>query len=51
VEAATLVTQQFELLMGDSLIVAVMQAQGLTKLASSDADFDRVSGLTRYAPI
>jgi len=51
VEAATLVSQQYELLMGDSLIVAVMQAHGLTNLASNDADFDRVSGLTRYAPV
>jgi len=32
------------------LIVAVMQANGLTNLASNDADFDRVPGLTRYAP-
>jgi predicted nucleic acid-binding protein len=50
-EAATLVSQQYELLMGDSLIVAVMRAQGLTNLASNDADFDRVSGLTRYSPV
>ncbi len=46
-EAATLVSKQFELLTGDSLIVAVMQAHGLTHLASNDADFDRVSWLTR----
>jgi predicted nucleic acid-binding protein len=32
------------------LIVAIMQANGLSKLASNDADFDRVPGLTRYAP-
>jgi predicted nucleic acid-binding protein len=31
--------------------VAVMQANGLTKLASNDADFDRVPGITRYAPV
>jgi predicted nucleic acid-binding protein len=30
--------------------LAVMQANGLTKLVSSDADFDRVPGLLRYAP-
>jgi predicted nucleic acid-binding protein len=36
---------------GDSLIVATMQAHGLTNLASNDGDFDRVSGLTRYAPL
>ena len=34
----------------DALIVAVMRAAGLTHLASHDADFDRVHGLTRYAP-
>jgi predicted nucleic acid-binding protein len=31
--------------------VAVMQANRLTNLASNDADFDRVPGLTRYAPV
>jgi predicted nucleic acid-binding protein len=50
VEAATLVSQQHELLMGDSLVVAVMQAHGLTHLASNDADFDRIPWLTRYEP-
>ena len=50
VEAATLLSEQYELLTGDALVVAVMQAQGLTHLASNDADFDRVPGLTRYAP-
>ena len=50
VEAATLVSQQYELLTGDALIVAVMQAHGLIHLASNDSDFDRVVGLTRYAP-
>ena len=50
VEAATLLSQQHELLTGDALIVAVMQNHGLTNLASNDADFDRVAGLTRYSP-
>jgi predicted nucleic acid-binding protein len=49
-EAATLVSKQLELLTGDALVVAVMQAHSLTHLASNDADFDRVPGLTRYAP-
>jgi predicted nucleic acid-binding protein len=44
-------SQQIGLLSNDGLIVAVMQANGLTKLASHDADFDRVPGLTRYAPV
>ncbi len=50
-EAATLLSQQFELLTGDSLVVAVMQSHGLTNLASTDADFDRVPGITRYGPV
>jgi predicted nucleic acid-binding protein len=50
VEAATLLSQQHELLTGDALIVAVMQEHGLTNLASHDADFDRVPGLSRYTP-
>jgi hypothetical protein len=29
----------------------MMQAHGLTHLASNDPDFDRVLGLTRYAPV
>jgi predicted nucleic acid-binding protein len=49
VSAATL-SQQFGLLSGDALIVAMMQGNGLTHLASNDADFDHVPGLTRYAP-
>ena len=49
-EAATLASQQFELLTGDALVVAVMQAHGLTHLASNHADFDRVPWLTRYGP-
>jgi predicted nucleic acid-binding protein len=48
---AAALCQQIGLLTNDGLIVAVMQANGLTRLASSDADFDRVPGLTRYAPV
>jgi predicted nucleic acid-binding protein len=44
------VSQQYGLLSNDALTVAIMQAHGLTKLASHDADFDRVPGITRYAP-
>jgi predicted nucleic acid-binding protein len=50
VEAATIVSQQHEQLMGDARVVAVMQAHGLTHLASNNADFDRVPWLTRYEP-
>lgn len=42
---------QHGLLSSDALIVAVMQAHGLTHLASHDADFDRVPGITRHAPV
>jgi predicted nucleic acid-binding protein len=44
------ISQQHGLLHNDALIVAVMQAHGLTNLASHDADFDPVPGLTRFAP-
>jgi predicted nucleic acid-binding protein len=47
---AAALCQQIGLLTNDGLIVAVMQAHGLTKLASNDTDFDRVPGLTRYGP-
>ena len=46
---AAALSQGFGLLTNDALIVAVMQAHGLTKIASNDCDFDRVPGLTRYA--
>jgi predicted nucleic acid-binding protein len=45
------ISQQCGLLTNDALTVALMQANGLTKIASHDADFDRVPGLTRYAPV
>jgi predicted nucleic acid-binding protein len=49
--AAAVICQHVGLLTNDGLIVAVMQANGLTNIASNDADFDRVPGLTRYAPV
>ncbi len=51
IDAAAAVSQQTGLLTNDALLVVVMQAHGLANLASHDADFDRVPGLTRYAPI
>ncbi|HEX5445241.1 MAG TPA: PIN domain-containing protein [Pirellulales bacterium] len=48
---AALISQQHGLLSGDALIVATMRHFGLALLASHDADFDRVPGLTRYASI
>jgi predicted nucleic acid-binding protein len=47
---AAALSQQTGLLSNDALIVAVMQNHGLVNLASNDADFDRVAGLTRYSP-
>jgi predicted nucleic acid-binding protein len=43
--------QQIGLLTNDGVLLAVMQANGLTNLASGDTDFDRVPGITRYAPV
>jgi predicted nucleic acid-binding protein len=50
IAAAAAVSIQHGLLTNDALVVAVMEANGLTNIASSDADFDRVPWLTRYAP-
>jgi predicted nucleic acid-binding protein len=38
------------LLTNDALMMVIMQDRGLIHLASNDADFDRVPGITRYAP-
>lgn len=51
IATAAAISQQCGLLSNDALIVALMQANGLNHLASNDADFDRVPGLTRYAPV
>ena len=50
VSAAAAISQQHGLLSGDALVVAVMREHGLAYIASHDADFDHVPGLTRYAP-
>jgi predicted nucleic acid-binding protein len=47
--AATL-SRQHGLLTNDALTLAAMQQHGLAHLASHDADFDRVPGVTRYGP-
>jgi predicted nucleic acid-binding protein len=44
------VSNQHGLLSSDSLIVTMMWQHGLQAIASHDPDFDRVPGLTRYAP-
>jgi predicted nucleic acid-binding protein len=47
---ASHLSHSHQLLIGDAVIVAVMQANGLPCLASNDADFDRVPHISRYAP-
>ena len=49
-DPAAEVSQQTGLLHNDALTIAIMRAHGLTNLASADPDFDRVPGITRYAP-
>jgi predicted nucleic acid-binding protein len=39
------------MLSGDALVLAVMQSYGLANLASTDADFDRITGINRFAPV
>ena len=50
VSLAADVCDQYGLLSNDALVVVLMRRRGLSTLASHDADFDRVPGLTRYAP-
>jgi predicted nucleic acid-binding protein len=51
VSLAADITQQTGLLCNDAVIVALMRQNGIAALASTDADFDRVPGLTRYGPV
>jgi predicted nucleic acid-binding protein len=50
VSVAATLSKQHGLLTNDALILALMQHHGLANLASHDADFDRVAGITRYTP-
>jgi predicted nucleic acid-binding protein len=47
----TAISQQIGLLTNDAAVVAHMQSSGLSKIASNDPDFDRVPGISRYAPV
>ena len=49
--AGAVLSQQYGLLTNDALIVAVMQENGLTQIATHDSDFDGVPGLTRFGPV
>lgn len=48
VKAASKLSKQFGLMTKDSLIVAMMQEEGIQQLASHDLDFDRVTGIVRF---
>ena len=47
---AASLSQLHGLLTNDSVTLACMTDQRIVRIASNDADFDRVPGLTRYAP-
>jgi predicted nucleic acid-binding protein len=49
-DSAAAISQQTGHLHNDALIIAAMHARGVNNLASADPDFDRVPGITRYAP-
>ncbi len=51
VSLAADVSRSYGLLTNDALVVVIMQQHGLTCIASNDSDFDRIPGLTRYAPV
>jgi len=51
VSRAADLSRQHGLLTNDAILVVVMQENHLTSLASDDADFDRVAGITRYSPV
>src|SRR5207249_10760705 len=48
---AASLSQLHGLLTNDAITLATMQDQSIIHIASHDADFDRVPGLTRYAPV
>lgn len=48
--SAASISKQHGLLTNDALVVALMGEHGLLQLASHDADFDGLPGITRFAP-
>ena len=50
VSTAATISRKHGLFTNDAVIIALMQAHGLTHLASHDAHFDNVPAITRYAP-
>jgi predicted nucleic acid-binding protein len=51
VSQAADLSRQHGLLSADALTAVVMKDNNLTVVASLDADFDRVPGITRYGPV
>jgi predicted nucleic acid-binding protein len=51
VVAAAILSQQYGLLSNDALVVALMQEQGLSQIASHDSDFDLVAGFQRFESV
>lgn len=47
---AVAIAQAHKLLLGDAIIVALMQRHGITHLATNDDDFDRVPGINVGKP-
>ncbi len=47
---AASLSRQYGLLTNDALVLALMQHEEVSHVASHDADFDRVPGIRRYAP-
>lgn len=50
VSQAVYISRAHGLLTNDALTVAIMNQHGLTRIASNDADFDRLPGFTRFTP-
>jgi predicted nucleic acid-binding protein len=50
IRAAQIERQSFGLLTNDSMIVACMRQQGVTAIATSDSDFEQVSGISVFRP-
>jgi predicted nucleic acid-binding protein len=51
ISSAATLCRQCSLLTNDALILALMHHHGFAHLASHDADFDTVPGISRYSPV
>ncbi len=50
IQASAAVRKSTGLLTNDAFVVAFMQGQGITKLATANGDFDRVGSIEVYKP-